>query len=80
VSFEKSLPEAKAMRVHYDAKHDIEYIRFSRKKPDGAIEIEEGVVLDTTTENEIIGIEIFDATKRLPVKSLFRLEIAGDVA
>ena len=46
------------MRVQYDAKHDIAYIRFSRKKPDGAIEIDEGVVLDTTAENEIVGIEI----------------------
>ena len=68
------------MRVQYDAKHDIAYIRFARIKPDGAIEIDEGVVLDTTAENEIVGIEIFDATKRLPVKSLFRLEIAGDTA
>ena len=68
------------MRVHYDAKHDIAYIRFSWKKPDGAIEIDEGVVLDTTAENEIIGIEIFDAKKRLRVKSLFRLEVTGDTA
>jgi uncharacterized protein YuzE len=65
------------MKVRYDAKHDIAYIRFSRKKPDGAIEIDEGVVLDTTADDEIVGIEIFDATRRLPVKSLFRLEITG---
>jgi uncharacterized protein YuzE len=58
----------------------IAYIRFSRKKPDGAIEIDEGVVLDTTAANEIVGIEIFDAATRLPVKSLFRLEIAHDTA
>jgi len=51
--------------------------RFSRKKPDGAIEIDEGVVLDTTAENEIVGIEIFDAKKRLPLESLFRLEVAS---
>jgi len=65
------------MKVHYDVEHDIAYIRFSRKKPDGAIEIDEGVVLDTTAENEIVGIEIFDAKKRLPLESLFRLEVAG---
>jgi hypothetical protein len=35
------------------------------------------VVLDATAENELVGIEIFDAKKRLPVKSLFRLEVAG---
>jgi uncharacterized protein YuzE len=37
VSFEKSIPEAETMRVQYDAQHDIAYIRFSRKKSDGAI-------------------------------------------
>jgi uncharacterized protein YuzE len=68
------------MRVQYDAKHDIAYIHLSRKKPDGAIEIDEDVGLDTTADDEIVGIEIFDATKRLPVKSLFRLEIAGGTA
>ena len=65
------------MRVRYDAKYDIAYIRFSRKKPDGAIEIDEGVVLDTTADNEIVGIEIFDATRRLPIQILFRLEVVG---
>lgn len=62
------------MKVSYDKKRDIAYIRFSSKKPDGAIEITEGVVLDTTGKNEIVGIEIFDASTRFPVKSLFTLE------
>jgi uncharacterized protein YuzE len=65
------------MKVHYDAKHDIAYIRFSRKKSEGAIEIDEGVPLDTTAEDEIVGIEIFDAAERLPIKRLFQLEIVG---
>jgi uncharacterized protein YuzE len=64
------------MKVRYDEKHDIAYIRFSLKKPDGAIEIDEGVVLDTTAANEIVGLEIFDAAKRLPIESLFQLEIS----
>ena len=62
------------MKVSYDKKRDIAYIRFSGKKPDGAIEITEGVVLDTTEKNEIVGIEIFEASKRFPVKNLFTLE------
>jgi hypothetical protein len=33
------------MKVRYDAKRDIAYIRFSRKKPDGTIEIDEGCCL-----------------------------------
>jgi uncharacterized protein YuzE len=51
------------MKVRYDEKHDIAYSRFSPKKPDGVIEIDEGVVPDTTAEDEIVGIEIFDATR-----------------
>ncbi len=62
------------MKVSYDKKQDIAYIRFSSKKPDGAIEITEGVVLDTTAKNEIVGIEIFDASTRFPVRNLFTLE------
>jgi uncharacterized protein YuzE len=65
------------MKVRYDEKHDIAYIRFSPKKPDGAIEIDEGVILDTTAEDEIVGMEIFDATRRVPIQSLFQLEIVG---
>lgn len=62
------------MKVSYDKKHDIAYIRFSNKKPDGAIEIAEGVVLDTTADDKIVGIEIFDASQRIPLKNLFSVE------
>jgi len=64
------------MRVSYDEKSDIAYIRFSLKKPDGAIEIDEGVVLDTTSDDEIVGIEIFNAKKRLPLRSLYQFEVS----
>ena len=64
------------MKVSYDKKHDIAYIRFSNLKPDGAIEIEEGIVIDTTADNKIVGIEIFDAGRRLPLRNLFSLEPA----
>jgi uncharacterized protein YuzE len=77
LSPQENLLEAETMKVHYDAEPDIAYIRFSGKKPNGAIEIDEGVVLDTTADNEIVGLEIFDAHKRMPVNSLFRLEIVN---
>ncbi|HHT9119813.1 MAG TPA: DUF2283 domain-containing protein [Candidatus Hypogeohydataceae bacterium YC41] len=63
------------MKISYDKEHDIAYIQFSTKKPEGAIEIEEGVVLDTTEKDEIVGIEIFDASKRLPLESLFEVRV-----
>jgi uncharacterized protein YuzE len=76
LSLAKGIPETSPKKVQYDAKHDIAYIRFSQKNPDGAIEIDEGVVLDTTAEDEIVGIEIFDAARRLPIQSLFQAFMA----
>jgi len=64
------------MKISYNKKHDIAYIRFSGKKPNGAIEIDEGLVLDTTAKNEIVGFEIFDASHRLPIRNLFSIEVA----
>ena len=62
------------MKVSYDKRTDIAYIRFSEKAPDGAIEVAEGVVIDTTETNELVGIEIFDASARLPIDNLFTIE------
>ncbi len=63
------------MKVSYYKAHDIAYIQFSTKKPEGAIEIEEGVVLDTTEKDEIVGMGIFNASKRLPLESLFEVKV-----
>jgi len=64
------------MKVRYDKEADAAYIKLSSKRPDGAIEIDEGVILHTTAKNEIVGIEILDAGKKFPIKSLYKLEVA----
>ena len=64
------------MKVKYDKKVDAAYIQMSSKKPDGAVEIAEGVVLHTTSRNEIVAIEILDAAKKIPLKTLYKLEIS----
>ena len=38
------------MKVRYDKTVDAAYIEMSSKKPDGAVEIAEGVILHTTAE------------------------------
>ncbi len=63
------------MKVTYDKEADAAYIRFSTKRPDGAIEIQEGIILHMTLNNEIVGIEILDVSKKIPVKSLYKLEL-----
>ncbi|OGU18276.1 MAG: hypothetical protein A2X61_15810 [Ignavibacteria bacterium GWB2_35_12] len=62
------------MKVQYDKEVDAAYILLSNLKPDGAIEISEGVNLDVTDKDEIVGIEILNASKRFPLDTLFKYE------
>jgi uncharacterized protein YuzE len=63
------------VKVRYDKEADAAYIQLSSKKPDGAIEMTEGVILHTTSKNEIVAIEILGAAKKIPIKTLYRLEL-----
>ena len=66
------------MKVHYDNQADAIYIKLGNQKPDGVVEISDGVNLDTTAENKIVGIEILDASKRLNIKTILSYELALD--
>ena len=66
------------MRVHYDAEVDAIYIKLGNQKPDGVVEIYEGVNLDTTAEHKIVGIEILHASKKLNIKTIFSYELELD--
>jgi uncharacterized protein YuzE len=46
------------VKVRYDKKADAAYIQLSSKKPDGAVEMAEGVIHHTTSKDEIVAIEI----------------------
>lgn len=63
------------MRVHYDNEVDAIYIKLGNKKPDGVVEISEGVNLDTTSENKIVGIEILNASKKMNIKTILSYEL-----
>jgi uncharacterized protein YuzE len=63
------------MQVRYDEEVDAAYIRLSSKHPQGAVEIDEGVILHLTDRDEIVSIEILDASKRFPVKNLFKYQV-----
>ncbi|MBF0559767.1 MAG: DUF2283 domain-containing protein [Nitrospirae bacterium] len=66
------------MRVHYDNEVDAVYIKLGNQKPDGVIEITEGVNLDTTSENKIVGIEILNASKKMNIKTILTYELELD--
>ncbi len=66
------------MKVQYDKNVDAAFIRFSSKRPAGGVEIKEGVILHVTDKDEIVALEILDASQRFPVKNLFTLERRTD--
>jgi uncharacterized protein YuzE len=65
------------MKVKYDKEVDAAYIQLSSKKPEGGIEMTEGVILHTTAKNEIVSIEILDASKKFPIRNLYKLEVSA---
>ncbi len=69
------------MRVHYDNEIDALYIKLGNQKPEGVIEISEGVNLDTTAENKIVGIEILNASKKMNIRTIlsYKLELDNNL-
>ena len=63
------------MRVHYDNEVDAIYIQLGNEQPDGVIEISEGVHLDTTSDDQIVGIEILHASRKMDIHTILSYEL-----
>ncbi len=66
------------MKVYYDKEVDALYIKLGNKTPEGVIEISEGVNLDTTSDDKIVGIEILDASKKIDIKTILSYTLELD--
>ena len=69
------------MKIYYDDEVDALDINLSDEKAEGVIEITEGVNLDTTSDNRIVGLEILSASKKVDLKSFlnYSLEFKKDL-
>lgn len=67
------------MKVNYDHEVDALYIQISDEKPDGVIEVKEGLNIDVTKDGKIVGLEFLDASKKTSLKSFYSYEISPDV-
>lgn len=54
------------MKLQYDKKVDALYIRLNNKRYVESDEVSEGVIFDYDAKGKIIGIEILDASEKLP--------------
>jgi len=66
----KIVVREKEMKVYYDDEVDALYLKLGDETPEGVIEISEGVNIDTTSENKIVGIEILNASKKIDLKTM----------
>lgn len=63
------------MKVHYDSEVDAVYIKLGNQKPDGVVELSDGVNLDTTGDDKIVGIEILHASRKMNIKTILSYEL-----
>jgi len=66
------------MKVHYDEEVDALYLRLGDQKPDGVIEIAEGINIDTTTDGKLTGIEILKASKKINLDTILSYTLELD--
>jgi uncharacterized protein YuzE len=66
------------MKISYDKEVDAIYLKLTDLKPDGVIEVAEGINIDVTVDGKIVGIELLDATKKITIDSLLTYEIEAE--
>lgn len=58
------------MRVHFDREAGALYFRLDNSRIVESGELKPGIVLDFNEQNQVVGVEILDAGKRVPEASL----------
>jgi uncharacterized protein YuzE len=61
------------MKISYDPKYDVMYLKFSDGKIADTVEVESNILIDYGQQGEIMGIEIIDAstlTKANPLNEI----------
>ena len=66
------------MKITYDKEVNAVYIQLSVLKPEGVIEVTEGLNVDVSADGKIVGIELLDATEKVSLESLLSYEISAD--
>ena len=66
------------MKVHYDEEVDALYLKLGDQKPDGVIEIAEGVNIDTTIDGKLTGIEILKASQKIDIDTILSYTLELD--
>jgi uncharacterized protein YuzE len=66
------------MKVYYDQEIDALYLELGEAEPDGVIELVEGINLDTTADNKIVGLEILNASQKIDLPTILSYSLEFD--
>ncbi|HAO22431.1 MAG TPA: hypothetical protein DCQ37_19385, partial [Desulfobacteraceae bacterium] len=54
------------------------YLKLGDEKPDGVIEISEGVNIDVTPDGKLVGIEIIEASQKININTILSYTLELD--
>jgi uncharacterized protein YuzE len=66
------------MKVTYDKKIDAVYLELIKLKPEGVIEVADGINVDVTSDGKVVGIELLNASKKVSIDSFLTYEIEAE--
>ena len=58
------------MNINYDPEADAMYITFQKDKVENTLKIQDGVIIDLNKAGNLLGIELLDVSKRMPLESI----------
>ena len=64
------------MKIKYDKEVDVLYISLSQEQVKESDESKPGIIIDYSDENNIVGIEILNASKRMQLPNKVEYEVA----
>jgi len=66
------------MTIFYNSEVYALYLKLSNKKLEGVTEISNGINLDITHDEKLVGIEILDASKKLDIQTILSYNLELD--
>ena len=68
------------MEIRFDEEADALYIQFQTGKVAKTLKIQQGIAVDIAKDGRIFGIEILDASRRIPLSQISRVNLNFPIA
>ena len=65
------------MKITFDPKHNVMYIKFRNGKYEMSKEVGDGIIIDMTKDNKIMAIEILNASEKISAKEMKEITISA---